>query len=43
MDDGLFPRPIKLDPAGRAVGWPEEEINAYQKDRIKARDEAKAA
>jgi prophage regulatory protein len=43
MDDGLFPRPIKLDPAGRAVGWPEGEIDAYQKDRIKARDEAKVA
>jgi len=34
---GLFPRPIKLDACGRAVGWPEREIAAYQKGRIAAR------
>jgi prophage regulatory protein len=39
---GLFPRPVKLDPNGRAVGWPEREIAAYQQDRIDARDKTKA-
>jgi prophage regulatory protein len=34
---GLFPRPIKLEAGGRAVGWPEREIAAYQKARIEAR------
>lgn len=34
---GLFPRPVKLDPHGRAVGWPEREIEAYQRERIEAR------
>jgi prophage regulatory protein len=34
---GLFPRPVRLDARGRAVGWPEREIEAYQKERIKAR------
>jgi predicted DNA-binding transcriptional regulator AlpA len=39
---GLFPRPVKLDARGRAVGWPEREIAAYQQDRINARNNAKA-
>jgi prophage regulatory protein len=39
---GLFPRPVRLDPVGRAVGWPESEIAAYQQNRIDARDKAKA-
>ena len=39
---GLFPRPVKLDPNGRAVGWPEREIAAYQQDRIDARDKVQA-
>jgi prophage regulatory protein len=34
---GLFPRPVKLEACGRAVGWPEREIAAYQKARIEAR------
>jgi prophage regulatory protein len=34
---GLFPRPVKLDSDGRAVGWPEREIAAYQKARIETR------
>ena len=42
MDEGLFPRPIKLDPDGRAVGWPEEEVDAWQASRIAARDQAAA-
>jgi len=39
---GLFPRPVKLDQNGRALGWPESEIAAYQRNRIEARDKAKA-
>jgi prophage regulatory protein len=35
---GKFSRPIKLDPDGRAVGWPEGEVLAHQRDRIAARD-----
>ncbi|MCU1302678.1 MAG: hypothetical protein JWQ87_2962 [Candidatus Sulfotelmatobacter sp.] len=34
---GLFPRPVKLEACGRAVGWPEREVTAYQKSRIEAR------
>ena len=34
---GLFPRPVKLEARGRAVGWPEREVAAYQKLRIEAR------
>jgi prophage regulatory protein len=38
MASGQFPRPIKLDPEGRAVGWLEPEVDAYQAARIAARD-----
>lgn len=38
---GVFPRPVKLDTSGRAVGWPEREIAAYQQERITDRDKAK--
>jgi prophage regulatory protein len=37
INRGLFPRPVKLDARGRAVGWPEREIAAYQKARIESR------
>jgi prophage regulatory protein len=37
---GLFPRPVKLEAYGRAVGWPEREIAAYQKARIEARGDS---
>jgi prophage regulatory protein len=43
ISEGLFPSPVKLDSDGRAVGWPEREVAAYQQGRIKARDEAKVA
>ena len=43
IDDGVFPRPIKLDPDGRAVGWLESEVDAFQEARIKARDAGRAA
>ena len=31
---GLFPKPIKLRPGGRAVGYIESEIDAYIRTRI---------
>lgn len=34
---GLFPKPIKLGP--RAVAWDEAEIEAWQEQRIKERDQ----
>jgi prophage regulatory protein len=40
VDAGQFPRPIKLDPDGRAVGWPEADVVAHQQSRIAARDTA---
>jgi prophage regulatory protein len=40
MSLGRFPRPVKLDPEGRAVGWIEQEIEAHQKASIAARDSA---
>lgn len=43
ISEGLFPAPVKLDASGRAVGWPESEVVAYQKGRIQARDEMRAA
>ena len=35
---GEFPKPIKLNDAGRAKGWLEHEIVAWQQARIAARD-----
>lgn len=43
ISEGLFPAPVKLDASGRAVGWPEREIAAYQQERIAARDKREAA
>jgi prophage regulatory protein len=43
ISEGLFPAPVKLDANGRAVGWPEREIAAYQQERIAARDKMEAA
>jgi prophage regulatory protein len=40
VKDGRFPRPVKLDAKGRAVGWLEGEIKAWQESRIAARDAA---
>jgi prophage regulatory protein len=42
VSKGQFPRPVKLDPDGRAVAWLETEIEAWQKQRIAERDEAAA-
>jgi prophage regulatory protein len=35
---GEFPRPIKLNESGRAKGWLEHELVAWQQERIAARD-----
>jgi prophage regulatory protein len=37
---GTFPKPIKLNDNGRAVGWLEHELVAWQQSRIAARDNA---
>jgi predicted DNA-binding transcriptional regulator AlpA len=39
--DPAFPRPVRLG-AGRAVGWLESEIIAWQKKRIAERDKPAA-
>jgi prophage regulatory protein len=36
MEAGRFPRPVPL--GGTAVGWPENEIEAWCKTRLRARD-----
>jgi prophage regulatory protein len=36
ITNSKFPAPIKLDPEGRAVGWPEDDVLAYQQARISA-------
>jgi prophage regulatory protein len=41
MDEGLFPRPVRLGLL--AVGWPEHEIDAWLRDKIAARDAGEAA
>ena len=35
---GLFPRPIRLGPRSRTVGWVEAEIDRYLAERIAERD-----
>jgi prophage regulatory protein len=35
---GTFPKPVKLDPRGRAVGWLETEIDAWEKQCVANRD-----
>lgn len=37
MAEGRFPKPVKIG-AGRAVGWLESEIAAWQRARIAERD-----
>jgi prophage regulatory protein len=37
MENGTFPKAVKLGP--RAVGWVEEEIEAWIEARIEARDQ----
>jgi prophage regulatory protein len=40
ISNGLFPKPMKLDPKRRAVVWLADEVAAFQKRAIEA---AKAA
>jgi prophage regulatory protein len=42
MSKGLFPKPTKLDPAGRAVVWWGDEIEAFQKSAIERQTAARA-
>jgi prophage regulatory protein len=37
MARGLFPKPVNIGP--KAVGWIEEEINQWIRDRIAERDQ----
>jgi prophage regulatory protein len=38
MGRGEFPKPVKLTDDGRAIAWPEDEIEAWVQSRIAARD-----
>ncbi|MCC3245444.1 AlpA family transcriptional regulator [Methylocystis sp. WRRC1] len=38
IERGDFPAPVKLTETGRAIGWLEEEIDAWRAARIAARD-----
>jgi predicted DNA-binding transcriptional regulator AlpA len=38
VSQGKFPRPIRLSEGGRAMGWFEDEIIAYQEARAAERD-----
>jgi len=40
---GLFPKPRKLVPGGRASAWPESEITAWVQQRIASSGDEKAA
>jgi predicted DNA-binding transcriptional regulator AlpA len=42
IDQGKFPTPILLSPGGRAGGWFEDEIIAYQEQRAAERDAKRA-
>ncbi len=37
---GEFPKPVKLSDGGRAVGWFEDEVIAWQESRDAAREQA---
>jgi predicted DNA-binding transcriptional regulator AlpA len=43
VKDGIIPRPIKIDPNGKAVAWIEAELIALQDRAISARDQALAS
>lgn len=36
IEEGKFPKPLKLVPGGKASGWPIEEIEALERERIAA-------
>ena len=39
LDRGEFPRPIKVNPNGRAVAWLESEVDAWIESRLADRVE----
>jgi predicted DNA-binding transcriptional regulator AlpA len=43
VKSGIIPRPIKIDPNGKAVAWIEAELIALQDRAIAARDQAIAS
>jgi predicted DNA-binding transcriptional regulator AlpA len=43
MAQGIIPKPIRIDPHGRAVAWIEAELIALQDRAIAARDQAIAS
>lgn len=36
MEQGDFPRPVRVNPNGRAVAWIESEVHAWIEQRIEA-------
>jgi prophage regulatory protein len=38
IERGEFPRPVPLSDSGRAIGWLEHEVWAWQQARLAARD-----
>jgi predicted DNA-binding transcriptional regulator AlpA len=40
---GIIPKPIKIDPNGRAVAWIEDELLAIQDRAIASREQAASA
>ncbi|MDX5976020.1 helix-turn-helix transcriptional regulator [Vreelandella alkaliphila] len=43
MERGQFPRPIQLNPHGRAVAWVESEVEQWIEQRIEAARQEKGA
>jgi prophage regulatory protein len=39
--EGRFPRPLKLNERGHAIGWLSTEVMAFIFSRVRARDEAR--
>jgi prophage regulatory protein len=39
---GTFPKPIRLSPSGRAIGFLEHELEEYLEERIRERDQGYA-
>jgi len=42
VSEGIIPKPIKIDPNGRAVAWIEDELLAIQDRAIAAREQTLA-
>jgi prophage regulatory protein len=41
VERGEFPRPVPLSDSGRAIGWLEHEVWAWQQQRLAKREAAK--